>query len=182
MYDSWCEYISLSMKCCRACFCSTGMHINMPKPVCILWPCISDSQWYLVHSEYWPTPYIFCVSFFVVVQIYSFYIYRFYVCTIFEYRAYSASKLSDFIHNSINFDRFLTLIACLCFAIKRQSNKQTVSSFCEWYISGFYEELVMSPFPHREFGFSTAEDFILQHMSDVARIKMFVTWAYDVIM
>ena len=58
--------------------------------------------------------YRFYVCAVFIYRAYSFYVYRFYVCTIFEYRAYSASKLSVFIYNSINFDQFLALIAFLC--------------------------------------------------------------------
>ena len=72
-----------------------------------------------------------------IYHAYSFYVYRFYTCTTFEYRAYSASKLSVFIYNSINFDRFLTLLAFLCWcAVKCQPSKQT--KICIIWNFGFY--------------------------------------------
>ena len=45
--------------------------------------------------------YRFYVCTIFIYHAYSFDVHRFYVCTIFEYRAYTASKLSVFIHNSI---------------------------------------------------------------------------------
>ena len=56
-------------------------------------------------------------------MIVKLYVYRFNVYTIFIYLAHSATKLSDSIYNSLNFDRFLALIAFLCWcAVKHQTN------------------------------------------------------------
>ena len=57
--------------------------------------------------------YRFYVCTMFMYHAYFYDVHRFNVCTIFEYCAYSASKLSDFIYNSINFDHFLALIAFL---------------------------------------------------------------------
>ena len=55
-----------------------------------------------------------------------------------------STKLSDFIYNSLNFDRFVALIAFLCWcAVKHQTNKPSFISPCNGLLCQFYHKMIV---------------------------------------